>query len=69
MAFHSKVFPLYEIEHGNYSLSFEPKGVPVKDYLQAQGRFRKLTEKDIDLIQKDVDQNWEKLLKKIDDSK
>lgn len=69
-AVHSKIFPLYEIEHGEkYTLSMEPKGIPVKEYLQAQGRFRKLKEEDYHHIQKDVDHNWEILTKKFTDSK
>jgi pyruvate/2-oxoacid:ferredoxin oxidoreductase beta subunit len=70
LAMHSKVFPLFEIEDGErYSLSMEPDGVPVRDYLKFQGRFRILKEADVDLIQQGVDRNWEKLMKKVDGSK
>ena len=70
LAVHSRVFPLVEIEDGErYTLSLTPKGLPVREYLKAQGRFRKLKDSDIDLIQQNVDRNWEKLMKKVNDSK
>ena len=69
MAVNSNIFPLYEIEDGEkYTLTMEPKGTPVKEYLQAQGRFRKLKEENFSEIQKAVDLNWKKLIKKINDS-
>jgi pyruvate/2-oxoacid:ferredoxin oxidoreductase beta subunit len=69
MAVHSNIFPLYEIEDGEkYSLTMKSKGTPVKEYLQAQGRFRKLKEEHFDEIQKAVDLNWKKLMKKVNDS-
>ncbi|MCP2604804.1 3-methyl-2-oxobutanoate dehydrogenase subunit beta [Candidatus Aminicenantes bacterium AH-873-B07] len=60
------VFPLYEIEDGEkYTLNFMPKiKKPVSEYLKMQGRFRHLTEKEIEIIQKDVDFYWKKLLEK-----
>jgi len=38
--------------------------VPVRDYLKMQGRFRHLSEEEIEKIQKDVDRNWQILLAK-----
>ncbi len=65
LAVRSRVFPLYEIENGrNYTIQEEPRGVPVREYLRLQGRFSHLTEKDIETIQKDVDEAWERLLRK-----
>ncbi|MFP3871904.1 MAG: thiamine pyrophosphate-dependent enzyme [Candidatus Natronoplasma sp.] len=67
LAFKSKVFPLYEIEHGVYNIYKKPKEdnvIPVKDYLKTQGRFRHLPEKEVEKIQKNVDRKWERLLKK-----
>ncbi len=66
-AVHSRLFPLIEIVDGEkYTLSMEPNGIPVREYLSVQGRFRKLKEKDFEFIQQQVDNNWEKLQKKID---
>ncbi len=60
------VFPLYEIENGVYNVYKKPKKkVPVKDYLKIQGRFRHLPEEEVERIQKNVDLEWEKLLKKV----
>lgn len=62
LAVRSGVFPLYEVENGNYRITHKPKElIPVKDYLKGQGRFRHLTEKEIDLIQKRVLEEWERL--------
>lgn len=62
LAVNTKVFPLYEIEGGEkYSITKEPKGGPVKEYLELQGRFRHLSKDDIKLIQQNVDAEWERL--------
>jgi pyruvate/2-oxoacid:ferredoxin oxidoreductase beta subunit len=64
MATDSKVFPIYEVENGeNYTINIEPRGTPIKDYLMAQGRFRHMKEKDIALIEAEVEKNWKWLLK------
>ncbi len=66
MAIESRVFPLLEIYDGNdYRLTHEPAGSPVRDYLKMQGRFRHLKEADIDVIQKNVDEEWEGLKGKL----
>ncbi len=65
MAIESKVFPLIEIFHGtDYKLSKEPEGVPVRDYIKIQGRFRHLDEERIGIIQENVDEEWERLYSK-----
>jgi len=58
-------FPLYEIEWGEkYTLNIKPKEKkPVVEYLRLQGRFSHLTEKEINLIQAEVDRKWERLLR------
>ncbi|MBN1663461.1 MAG: pyruvate synthase subunit beta [Deltaproteobacteria bacterium] len=67
LALETGVFPLYEIENGAYRMTVEPpkKRRPVNDYLKLQGRFRHLTPDQIDIIQERVDEEFEKLLKKI----
>lgn len=69
LAVETCVWPLYEVEYGEWKLSYEPKNkLPVEDYLKPQGRFSHLfkagNEWMIEEIQKDVDRRWEKLLKK-----
>lgn len=48
---------LYEIDHGEFKLTFKPpKRRPVADYLKMQGRFRHLTDEEIAEIQRMVDE-------------
>jgi pyruvate ferredoxin oxidoreductase beta subunit len=61
-------WPLYEVENGEWKLSYRPKNKPpVEEWLKRQGRFRHLfTPKNrhlIDEMQAEVDQRWERLLK------
>jgi len=56
------MFPLYEVENGKYKINIVPEPLkPVVDYLKGQGRFRHLSETDINKIQQKVNQNWAKL--------
>jgi pyruvate ferredoxin oxidoreductase beta subunit len=56
-------FPLFEVEKGKYRLTMDTSELrPVKDYLSGQGRFRHLTDKDIDIIQKRVTKEYHKLI-------
>ena len=56
------MFPLYEVENGKYKINVSPEPLkPVADYLKGQGRFRHLTETDINKIQEKVNQDWAKL--------
>ncbi|MCP2520402.1 pyruvate synthase subunit PorB [Candidatus Aminicenantes bacterium AC-708-M15] len=66
LAVETAVFPLYEIENGyKYILNIKPEvKKPVTEYLKMQGRFRHLTEKEIEMIQKEVDFQWKRLLEK-----
>jgi pyruvate ferredoxin oxidoreductase beta subunit/2-oxoisovalerate ferredoxin oxidoreductase beta subunit len=64
LAVQTNVFPLYEVEDGiTYTLNYTGER-KVKDYLELQGRFKHLTEADINRIQHQVDADWELLLKK-----
>lgn len=63
LAVETKVFPLYEIEHGEiYMLTYQPRGTPVKEYLSQQGRFRQLTDEEMTTIQENVDREWNRLM-------
>jgi len=59
----SRIFPLYEIVDGTrYRITHESQGLPVREYLEMQGRFRHLSEEAIGGIQQEVDEDWEWLL-------
>jgi pyruvate ferredoxin oxidoreductase beta subunit len=55
LAVETGIFPVYEIEDGQYTLNFDyPKLRPVEDYLKLQGRFRHLTKENTAEIQEKV---------------
>jgi pyruvate ferredoxin oxidoreductase beta subunit len=61
-------WPLYEVENGEWSLSYKPKEKPpVEEWLKRQGRFRHLFRPEnrhvIDQFQAEVDLRWERLLR------
>jgi len=63
LAVRTGVFPLYEVENGQYKLSINlPQLTPVKEYLQLQGRFRHLTDDTIKIIQERVKLEYSKLV-------
>jgi 2-oxoisovalerate ferredoxin oxidoreductase beta subunit len=64
LATETNVFPIYEVEDGVYKINKKIKNPkPVSEYLKLQGRFRHLPEEEIKFIQKEVDENWNRLLK------
>ena len=66
LAVETGIFPLYEVENGQYKLSLElPQFRPVKDYLKLQGRFRHLSEDTISIIQDRVQKEYYKLRDKV----
>jgi len=70
LAVKSRVFPLYEIEDGtSYRINVdEPVKVPIAEYLKPQRRFAHLTEEDIEFMQQMVDENYERLLGRVERS-
>ena len=65
MAVQTNIFPLYEVENGiKYTINHKPKEYLVREYFKLQGRFRYLTDKDLDQIQEMVNEDWELLLRK-----
>jgi pyruvate ferredoxin oxidoreductase beta subunit len=61
-------WPLYEVEDGEWRLSYKPRHkLPVEEWLKRQGRFRHLFRDEnrhlIDDLQAEVDRRWERLLK------
>ncbi|MFB3885816.1 MAG: thiamine pyrophosphate-dependent enzyme [Thermodesulfobacteriota bacterium] len=65
LAVEANIFPLYEVEGGvRWTINHEPRRLPVQEYLFRQGRFKHLKEEQINQIQIDVDEEWEKLRRK-----
>jgi pyruvate/2-oxoacid:ferredoxin oxidoreductase beta subunit len=63
LAVETKLFPLYEIINGTeYRITHEPQGLPVAEYLKMQGRFRHFGPDDVARLQKEVDEDWERLV-------
>ncbi len=68
-AVNSCYFPLYEIEQGHTSLSFDPeakgKKIPVEDWLKMMGRTKHLSSETYaeisNTIQQEVDRRWNRL--------
>jgi pyruvate ferredoxin oxidoreductase beta subunit len=63
------VWPLYEVEEGEWHLTYEPrKKLPIEEFLKMQGRFAHMfkpgNEWMIEEAQAYVDKQWEKLLAK-----
>lgn len=59
-------WPLFEVDHGKWILSYEPKKkLPIEDFLREQGRFKHLFKKGnehlIEQFQAEVDRRWEDL--------
>ena len=62
-------WPLFEVDHGKWTLSYEPKKkLPIEDFLKEQGRFKHLfkpgNEDLLEQFQAEVDRRWEDLLYK-----
>ncbi|MCQ2507506.1 MAG: thiamine pyrophosphate-dependent enzyme [Dorea sp.] len=60
-------WPLFEVEEGKWTLSYEPKNkLPIEDFLRPQRRFKHLfkpgNEHLLEEYQKEVDRRWENLL-------
>jgi len=62
LAVETGVFPLYEVENGQYKLNVDfPRLRPVQDYLKPQGRFRHLPKEEVERIQARVVAEYDKL--------
>ena len=68
MAVQSRVFPLFEVENGRFSITKQPeKHVSVADYLATQGRFR-MSRELMDLNEKEMNKRWEWLCREVESS-
>jgi len=67
MAVRTRVFPLMEVENGtNWRFTAEHPGDPIEPYLRGQGRFRHLTDDQVERIQSDVDARWDLLRRRVE---
>ncbi len=69
MAVETCVWPLYEVDHGAWRLTYMPKEkLPVEEFMKLQGRFKHCfqpgNEWTLKAAQKQVDERWEALLAK-----
>jgi len=61
-AVETNIFPLYEIVDGtDFTITHESKNLPVETYLSLQGRYKHLTEKEVQEIQGETDRLWSDL--------
>ena len=66
LAVETGVFPLYEVEHGfQYRINHQPAFVQVNEYLKLQGRFRHLSEGQVNAIQHNLEWEWKQLRAKV----
>ncbi|MBE6526660.1 MAG: pyruvate ferredoxin oxidoreductase, partial [Thermoplasmata archaeon] len=75
LAVETCVWPLFEVENGEYHLSAESQRIadgkvekkPIVDWFSSQGRFKHLSDERwsdvVEECQSDIDRNWNKLLK------
>ena len=69
-AVQSRVFPLYQVEHGDrYTLTMPDFTRPVSDYFQIQGRFNDLSPEQIAQAQAQVEARWDRLVRRAGESR
>ena len=65
LAVESGVFPLYEVEEGaRYTMTGPPRTRSVREYLEAQRRYRGLSEQDVATLEGEVEEGWTRLVAK-----
>jgi len=65
LAVQTGIWPLYEIEYGNFKLNIKPENLrPVQDYLTVQGRFKHLTPEILREVQEQTDTMWDILIQR-----
>ena len=68
-AVESGAFPLYEVEDGRrYTLNHAQRTRPVSDYLALQRRYRGLAAESVAALQAEIDDNWQRLLDRVEGS-
>jgi 2-oxoisovalerate ferredoxin oxidoreductase beta subunit len=62
LAVESRYFPLVECDNGVWRITLRPRHpVPVREFLETQGRFGHLSPAEMDTIQSHVDERWDLL--------
>jgi len=76
LAVETGMWVLYEVDHGVFRLTGPSKHLvdkarrkPVEEYLRLQGRFRHLSQSDIEELQKMVDEKWEEIARILEEQK
>jgi len=65
LAVQSGKWPLYEIEDGNFKITYKPREFkPVSEYMRPQRRYRHLSDDGIQEIQQMQTEEWESLSRK-----
>jgi len=59
LAVDTGMWTLYESENGKFTINRKPKMTPVAEYLKLQGRFRHMSEPDIQKLQDWVNKKWQ----------
>jgi pyruvate/2-oxoacid:ferredoxin oxidoreductase beta subunit len=67
MAVERRVFPLMEVENGGtWRFTVDHPGGPVEEYIRRQARFKHLTDRQVEIIQDQVDARWEILSRRVE---
>lgn len=62
LAVRTRIFPLLEVENGiKYTINRKQKALPVKEYVESQGRFKSVSPEELSEYQRMVDERWEHL--------
>ena len=62
LAVDTKVFPIFEVEDGfKLTINCEPEGTPLEEYVGIQGRFKHLKSEQIAILNKSVEEKWNRL--------
>lgn len=62
LAVETRLFPLYEVDHGKFTISRNvAKPRPLREYLSQMKKYAHLTEPEIDELQQWVNERWERL--------
>lgn len=63
LAVQTGAWPIVHVDHGDFKIDVKPKELrPIKEYLQPQARFRHLKDEQFEIIQRDVQYEWNALL-------
>ncbi len=64
-AVQTRIFPLYEVFDGvSWTINQMPDKIPIDEYFKSQGRFKRLADENLSVIQSMVDDNWKRLIQK-----